>query len=103
MSEDNTITTLPVWGPGYEISFEFNLHSEGPSQYHWIFGVRHDTLGGFGQPAVYFKNKRLTIWFQRNGENIYYVSSKRVRTGRWNTLTISSIKENGVVSQRESM
>ena len=54
---DKVISSLPVWGPGYEISFEFYLHSDvtngGSKDYQWLFAAL-GTDTGPGQPRIYF-------------------------------------------------
>ena len=66
---DEIITLIPVWGPGYEISFEFYLNSE-VDGYQWLFGVvgttDNDNSIGYGQPGIFYKNGKLAIWFALN-------------------------------------
>ena len=70
---DGVITPLPVWGPGYEVSFGFYLNSDGgTSGYQYLFGLvgsadhTADDVG-FGQPVIFYRNAKLPIWFAING------------------------------------
>ena len=69
---DKVISSLPVWGPGYEISFEFYLHSDvtdgGSKDYQWLFAAL-GTDTGPGQPRIYFVQ----------GKDCYKRSDKLVR------------------------
>ena len=69
---DEVIANLPVWGPGYEVSFEFYLHSDVPGDqygYQWLIGV--------GGVDFYHINNRLALWFGfekeggNNGDTLY--------------------------------
>ena len=67
-SSDEVIATLPVFGPGYEVSFEFYLHSDVPGDqygYQWLIGVKS------GGVALYHINGRLALWFgfEKEGDN----------------------------------
>ena len=114
---DEIITPIPVWGPGYEISFEFYLNSDPGVGYQWLFGVVGSTdtnadLIGYGQPGIFYTNGRLAIWFALNdhpegrpygaGDNLdlwYFPYGGTVEIGvnKWHHLTVSSVKENGIV------
>ena len=72
---DDVITLLPVWGPGYEISFEFYLNSDGGGDvgYQNIFAVignagQTKSEIGYGQPMIYYN--------QRYDEDDFYVDGK---------------------------
>ena len=67
-SSDEIIATLPVFGPGYEVSFEFYLHSDVPGDgdgYQWLIGLKG------GGVAFYHIAGRLTLWFgfEKEGDN----------------------------------
>ena len=113
---DGKIANLPVWGPGYEISFEFYLNSDGgTSDYQWLFGVRGggEDASGYGQPAVFYKAGKLPMWFKLDGDlrgsdnygegdsvGLWYFpygGSVTVDVQKWHHLSISSLKENGKV------
>ena len=106
---DKTITTIPVWGPGYEISFEFYLNSDGgTSSYQYLFGVVSDAANiGYGQPVIFYRLGKLPMWFNGGaggatlGQWYYpYGGSVTVEVHRWYKLSVSSIKENGKVSMK---
>ena len=118
---DGKIANLPVWGPGYEISFEFYLNSDGgTSAYQWLFGVigGGTDYSGYGQPCVFYKAGKLPMWFRLN-DNKYgqgygagttmdlwyypYGGSVTVDVKKWHHLSISSVKENGKVCRLFSM
>ena len=112
-----------MWGPGYEISFEFYLNSDGGggANYQWLFGVSSgaDNIG-LGQPVIFYNSGNLPMWFRLNDHPFGYVdpSSKSygtigdtlglwyfpeggtvtVEVQKWYKLSVSSIKENGKVS-----
>ena len=47
MSDDTTITVMPVWGPGFEVSLDFYIHSlvQGNSNgFAWMFAMRWSIL-----------------------------------------------------------
>ena len=113
---DGVITPLPVWGPGYEVSFEFYLNSDGgTSGYQYLFGVvgspdhtANDV--GYGQPVIFYRNGKLPIWFALNG-NIYgeaagdtldiwrlpYGGSVTIGVNEWHQVTVASVEEDGKV------
>ena len=113
---DKVIATLPVWGPGYEISFEFYLNSEVPSpglDYQWLFAVL-GTGTGPGQPRIYYIDGRLAIWFRLHDHVIgkpYGAGDtldlwrypygdglgKNVELKKWHHISVSSVKEDGKV------
>ena len=120
---DKVLATLPVWGPGYEISFEFQLKSEGNTDYYGyqaLFAVTHKGSGGpgDGQPGIYHNNGRMTIWFRLNGNNggvngagdtlgLWYMPYQNwgdnamdwnVEIKKWHHVSVSSIMENGKVN-----
>ena len=44
VSDDKQITVMPVWGPGFEVSLDFYIHSlvEGNSNgFSWMFAIRY--------------------------------------------------------------
>ena len=114
---DEIITPIPVWGPGYEISFEFYLNSDPGVGYQWLFGVVGSTdtnadLIGYGQPGIFYINGKLAIWFALNdhpygrpygaGDNLGlwyfpYGGSVEIGVNKWHHLTVSSVKEDGIV------
>ena len=120
---DGRIANTGIWGPGYEISFEFYLNSDGgTSDYQWLLGVRGTgglgkkagpKFAGYGQPAVFYKAGKLPMWFKLDGDlrgsNNYgegnsvglwyfpYGGSVTVDVQKWHHLSISSQKENGKV------
>ena len=54
---------MPVFGPGYEVSFEFYLHSRDQVDtlgYGWLIGVKG------GGVAFYEIDGRMAIWFGYN-------------------------------------
>ena len=75
---DGRIANTGIWGPGYEISFEFYLNSDGgTSDYQWLLGVRGTgglgkkagpKFAGYGQPAVFYKEGKLPMWFKLDGD-----------------------------------
>ena len=113
---DKVIATLPVWGPGYEISFEFYLNSEVPSpglDYQWLFAVLGSDTGP-GQPRIYYIDGRLAIWFRLHDHVIgkpYGAGDtldlwrypygdglgKNVELKKWHHISVSSVKEDGKV------
>ena len=115
---DEIITPIPVWGPGYEISFEFYLNSDPGVGYQWLFGVVGSTdtnadLIGYGQPGIFYINGRLAIWFAINGDKegrpyygagdhlglwyFPYGGTVEIGVNKWHHLTVSSVKEDGIV------
>ena len=116
------ITTLPGWGPGYEISFEFYLNSDGgTSDYQQLFGVvgnadhTADDVGE-GQPVIFYRNGKLPIWFAINGHKYGkneagdcwagdtlgiwkhpYGGSVTIDVNKWHQVTLASFKEDGKV------
>ena len=120
---DKVLATLPVWGPGYEISFEFQLKSGGNTDYYGyqaLFAVTDKGSGGpgEGQPGIYHNNGRMTIWFRLNGNNggvngagdtlgLWYMPYQnwgdnamdwKVEMKKWHHVSVSSIMENGKVN-----
>ena len=112
------IATLPVWGPGYEISFEFKLNSEGTVDYYKyqaLFVVAKEGTGGpgDGQPGIYHNTGRICIWFRLNGNNggvsgtgdtlgLWYFPygagmDWKVELQKWHHVSVSSVMENGKV------
>ena len=112
---DGVITPLPVWGPGYEVSFEFYLNSAGGGGYQYLFGVvgnadhtANDVA--YGQPIIFYRNGKLPIWFALNG-NAYgeaagdtldiwrfpYGGSVTIDVNKWHQVTVASVKEDGKV------
>ena len=119
---DGVITPLPVWGPGYEVSFEFYLNSDGgTSGYQYLFGLvgsadhTADDVG-FGQPVIFYCNGKLPMWFAINGHkngrneagNYWagdtldlwkhpYGGSVTIDVNKWYQMTVASFKEDGKV------
>ena len=113
------IATLPVWGPGYEISFEFYLNSAGSTDhngYQTLLAVTSKGSGGpgDGQPGIYHNDGRMTIWFRLNGNNrgkpyglgdtvgLWYFPygngmDWKVELEKWHHVSVSSIMESGKV------
>ena len=113
-----------MWGPGYEISFEFYLNSDGgTSDYQWLFGVVSDADNmGYGQPGIFYNSGNIPIWFRLHDHKYGYVSGTSYGTvgttldqwyypyggtvtvdiQKWHKLSVSSIKENGKVSKEAS-
>ena len=44
------IPTIPVWGPGFEMSFKFMVHKDHTSWANLM-------VVGFGHPSIYVKGK----------------------------------------------
>ena len=112
---DGVITHLPVWGPGYEVSFEFYLNSN-KGGYEYLFGlVGSDRSDGFGQPVIFYKDGKLPIWFALGGDTKglkdgeYYAGdnldiwhhpyggSLTIDVNKWYQVSVASIKEDGKV------
>ena len=106
---------MPVWGPGYEVSFEFYLNSN-RGDYEYLFGlVGNDDNVGFGQPVIFHHNGKLPIWFAMGGnsigkkDNSYYAGdtldiwrhpyggSLTIDVNKWYQVTVASVKEDGKV------
>ena len=125
---DDVITALPVWGPGYEINFEYYLNSDGGGVgYQYLFAVvgnaDHTANDiGYGQPLIYYKkddtefygNGKMPMWFRlqdnENGSpygagdslNLWkfpYGGSVTIDVNKWHKVSVSSIKEDGTVSR----
>ena len=95
---------MPVFGPGYEVSFEFYLHSDVPVDYQWLIGVKG------GGVAFFHLHEKLAAWFDfvkqgdNNGDTLnqwrYPLGDgidKKVELQKWHHVSISSIKEGGKV------
>ena len=112
---------MPVWGPGFEVSLDFYIHSllQGNSNgFSWVFAMRCsipiilddklvniDTIflisnedpdwGKWGIPGV---------WMHASGylnimlPNIGQFSSDFIQIKRWHKLIISSLQEDSTVS-----
>ena len=115
---DGVITPLPVWGPGYEVSFEFYLNSVS-GDYQFLFGVAGnagDEDVAFGQPCIFISGDKLPIWFGLNGHgegrddagdywagdtlDLWkhpYGGSVTIDVNKWHQLTVASVKEDGKV------
>ena len=117
ITQGKVIATLPVWGPGYEISFEFRLKSEGATD-GWGYQALFVADGpGEGQPGIFHINGRMAIWFRLNGNNagvkgagdtlgLWYLPYQnweenvfdwRVELKKWHHVSVSSVMENGKV------
>ena len=114
------IATFPVWGPGYEISFEFYLKSAGNTDtwgYQTLLAVtsRGSSGPGDGQPGIYHIDGNIAIWFRVNGNNQgkpyghgdtlglwkYPYGNDldwEVELEKWHHVSVSSIMESGKVS-----
>ena len=117
---DGVITPLPVWGPGYEVSFEFYLNSVS-GDYQFLFGVAGnagDEDVAFGQPCIFIYGDKLPIWFALNGHgegrddagdywagdtlDLWkhpYGGSVTIDVNKWHQVSVSSIKEDGKVKR----
>ena len=110
---DEVIATMPVFGPGYEVSFEFYLHSRDQVDtlgYGWLIGVKG------GGVAFYEIDGRMAIWFgfnkfgDNNGDTLdqwrYPYGNglgKTVELKKWYHVSVSSIKEGGKVRCEKSV
>ena len=106
-TSDEVIATMPVFGPGYEVSFEFYLHSRDQVDtlgYGWLIGVKGTDV------AFYEIDGRMAIWFDfnkvgdNNGDTLdqwrYPYGNglgKTVELNKWYHVSVSSIKEDGKV------
>ena len=112
---DGVITNLPVWGPGYEVSFEFYLNSNS-GDYEYLFGlVGNDDNVGYGQPTLFHSNGKLPIWFAMGGDkwgkkddkywggpnldiwHLPYGGSLTIDVNKWYQVSVASVKEDGKV------
>lgn len=121
----DVITPLPVWGPGYEISFEYYLNSDGGGVgYQYLFAVvgnADNTAGdiGYGQPVIFYNNKpedefyangKMPMWFRLQNSkyggsagdslNLWklpYGGSVTIDVNKWHKVSVASIKEDGIV------
>ena len=122
---DDVITPLPVWGPGYEISFEYYLNSDGGDiGYQYLFAVVGNADNtddfGFGQPLIFYNkdsekefyaNGKMPMWFalqgiqkgpDEAGDNLNlwklpYGGSVTIDVNKWHKVSVSSIKEDEIV------
>ena len=109
---DRTIGKVPVWGPGFKVSFDFYLNSlssgiwrsvtygERYINYTSIFtmrsaGASEYAKSGEGVPAVFIGNTSLLcVTFPLNGDTHKGTcGQKKVEIKTWYTLVVSSIME----------
>ena len=124
--KSDTIGKMPVWGPGFKVSFDFKIEyiRTGPYDYavskpsgkccHWIYSYYNYSSiftmrstdyddyikTGEGIPAVFVSNTSLLcVTFPLNG-NIHKgtCGQKKVALKTWYTLDVSSVMEGSQVS-----